>query len=293
MKKWVVVAVGICLFSLPARSEKERPPVQGDRLPIVSVLGDNVNLRARPTLASETVGQVSRPEKLAAKSFIDEWVEVEPPSSVDLWVLGDYVRNGVIDGDNVNVRAGAGINFNIVGQLDSGAEVTVRGELGQWVSIKPPDGSSLWIHASLVELAPARQPVEEIPVLEEAEEADALEIELERWKRDMLALEKAELKAAAEAPAGLDLIPSPVQGQKREYQGTLRPRRHLFGSPSRHRLVVYDEGGRETTICFVKGRDEQLDKLFNRRMVVHGREYWVVRSEYPVIVPDRIVLKIE
>ena len=42
------------------------------------------------------------------------------------------------------------------------------------------------------------------------------------------------------------------------------------------------------TVCFVKGNHAQLKALLNRYVVIGGREYWVRRQKYPVLVPERI-----
>lgn len=286
MKQCALLLFFSGIFSLAAMSG-ETEPVKST---MVRVLGNNVNLRARPALTSETVGQVSESDELKAISFMEEWVEVVPPPSVDLWVLGDYVKDEKIDGENVNVRAGAGINFSIVGQLSRGAELKVRDTFGQWVRIEPPDGSSLWIHSSLVETVP--EEVEEEPEIFLIERTDEKEPppDIEIDETDERVAEEPDLDAVLAAPYDLDLLPLRAQGKLVQYEGILRPRRFLVRSPTRFRLVAYDERGRAVTVCLVKGNDVQLGKLRNRHMIIKGREYWVRRSEYPVLVPERITL---
>lgn len=278
---------------MPAESAQVRSPpgeVSGDMkpetekqfaAPRIRVIKNNVNLRAKPSLTSETVGQVSEGCELESKRHEGEWVEVVPPSSFSVWVLGDYVKGGLIEGDNVNVRAGAGISFSIVGQLERGAAVDVRGAMGPWVSIEPPQSCSLWIHASLVEAVP-------VPVAEgEAEESGLVTAGVPG--KDIGAT--TESAADIGAPADLDLSPGRPHGRRMQFEGVLRPRSFLARSPSKFRLVAYDEDGNVSTVCFVKGNDEQLDALLNRSMIASGRVYWVRRSELPVLVPERIVLK--
>ncbi|MDP2990078.1 MAG: SH3 domain-containing protein [Kiritimatiellota bacterium] len=121
----------------------------------VKVLKNNCNLRAKALVTSEVVGQVSENDILTAKMIDKEWVEVVPPANVDLWVLGDYVKDGAINcSQKVNVRAGAGINFNIVGQLPQGEKVEVRGTHAEWIKIAPLPACSLWISRSLVSEVP-------------------------------------------------------------------------------------------------------------------------------------------
>ncbi len=288
MKKCAGAIVAAILFIMGAVAADE----QIEPAPSVRVLKSNVNLRAKPNTTSETIGQVSENDALMVIRFTNEWVEIIPPQAVDLWVLGDYVKDGVIEGENVNVRAGAGINYNIVGRLDKGEAVTVRRELGPWICIAPPGKSSAWIHSSLVELIPV-PPMEELQA--DVEKSAAVEVFAAKTSASGVShMELHDPESAVTAvppPADLDLVDSPMQGQRRQYEGMLRPRSFLARSPSKYRLIAYDERNRAVTLCFIKGNEVQLESLLNRHMVVRGRVYWVRRSEYPVLVPDRIILK--
>ncbi|MDP2991610.1 MAG: hypothetical protein Q8O57_13700, partial [Kiritimatiellota bacterium] len=93
-------------------------------------------------------------------------------------------------------------------------------------------------------------------------------------------------------PPGLDLVPNTGQGRWCEVEGLLRPKDFFFRAPSDFRLVTREGGDRNSvTICFVKGNQAQLEALMYRHLIISGREYWVKRQKYPVLVPERIVLK--
>ena len=75
-------------------------------------------------------------------------------------------------------------------------------------------------------------------------------------------------------------------------EGILQAKNFFFRAPSDFRLVTRDDGNKNSeTICFVKGNQAQLKALMYRRLIISGREYWVKRQKYPVLVPERIVLK--
>ena len=307
MKRLLVImitVVGLCLSG----------GAQTAALTRVKVLKNNCNLRAKALVTSEVVGQVSANDILAAKTMDQDWVEVVPPASVDLWVLGDYVKDGAINcSQKVNVRAGAGINFNIVGQLPQGEKVKVRGTHSEWVKIAPPPVCSLWIYRSLVSEVP---PMYIEPAKLEQAKADPVKPTLppvpavaivppskpEPEVKPPIPLPMpAESSAPAPAPAqagvfspppGLDLVPTTGQGRWCEVEGILRAKDFIFRTPSNFRLVTCEGGDRNSvTICFVKGNQAQLKALMYRHLIISGREYWVKRQKYPVLVPERIVLK--
>ncbi len=304
----------------------------------IKALKNNVNLRAKPVADAEVVGQVSANDILNSKSMDNEWVEVVPPTNVDLWVFGDFVKGGIIQSrQRVNVRSGPGINFAIVGQLESGASVTLRGAMQDWIKIAPPEACSLWVSRSLVQevpdlpaqsepikVAPAKlepvkfesvintpdvappvkkpdeQPVETTTRTKPASEAvrTPASVILGANASESATQQSAPIPAvrdnretADEAPSDLRLVPSAAQGEWKQYDGILRPRGVFARTPSRYRLVSYDQDGDSKTVCYVKGNNDQLSTLINRPMIISGREYWVQKQIYPVLVPDRIVLK--
>ncbi|MCA1808590.1 MAG: SH3 domain-containing protein [Lentisphaerae bacterium] len=247
------------------------------------------NLRAKPSLTVEVVAQVSEPDILTVKSVAEEWVEVLPPDHADLWVLGDYVQDGMIRCNrSVNVRAGAGINFNVVGQLADGDPVEVRGSHADWIRIAPPSAASLWVAASLVELVlPTPPEPEPEPVVQEEPPTEPVVV-----AEPPPPPPQPVAPPVIAPPADLDLNHAMPQGELRDYEGTLRPRSFFARTPSRYRLTgVRPETGSEFTICYVRGNDAQLKSLLNRRMRITGREYWVFRLDYPVLIPERIVMR--
>ena len=309
MKRWLMImisVVGLCLSAGAQTAASTR----------VKVLKNNCNLRAKARVTSEVVGQVSKNDILMAKMIDKEWVEVVPPTNVDLWVLGDYVKDGVINcSQKVNVRAGAGINFNIVGQLPQGEKVEVRGSHTEWIKIAPPAVCSLWIYRSLVSevsltyIEPAKleqakaksakpmpptAPVPVIAIVPPSKPTPKVKppIPLPKPAEPIVPAPSPAQVGVFSPPPGLDLVPTTGQGRWCEVEGILRAKDFIFRTPSNFRLVTCEGGDRNSvTICFVKGNQAQLKALMYRHLIISGREYWVKRQKYPVLVPERIVLK--
>lgn len=297
----------------------------------VRVSKTRVNLRAKPMLTVEVAGQVEQGTLLNVKSMTTEWVEVEPPEEIGFWIHRDYVTENRITGRDVNVRAGPGKNFSIVGMLDSGDAVETRDTHAEWVKIAPVARCSLWVHRSLVEpvAAPAAPAIEvaaeAAPAAQEQDVETTMESEEFSTQPDpaedvepapspaaagqgtvfflepvqepseqqamLLTLPAPDAAAAPKpAPSGLDVIPLAGQGKGNVYEGVLRRTGYLFRRPSPYRLVVEDDAGRSTTLCYVMGNTAQLESLLGRKMRVSGGEYWVHGKRHPVVVLERIVL---
>ncbi len=119
----------------------------------LAVTADRVNLRAAPQSEAEVVGQVSRTDTLILQgSLTDPWVQVQPPDTIDLWVYAPLVKDNTIDVSAAQVRAGAGLNFNVVGRLERGDTIVRRGQISDWIKIAPFPGSSVWITNTYVAL---------------------------------------------------------------------------------------------------------------------------------------------
>lgn len=105
----------------------------------VVISADRVNLRAAPVPDAEVVGQASYGERLALHgSLSDPWVAVSVPEAVDLWVSSELLDGDTVRVNRANLRSGAGVNHAIVGRVERGEKLVVRGRTGEWTRIAPP-----------------------------------------------------------------------------------------------------------------------------------------------------------
>ena len=121
---------------------------------ILTVTGDNVNLRAIADGESEVVAQVSHGDILHADKFIaGDWVGVAVPSGVAVWVYAELVRDDVVAVSKLSVRSGPGITYRTVGMLLKGDKVVSHGTLNGWMKIDAPANCRVWISSKYVESA--------------------------------------------------------------------------------------------------------------------------------------------
>ena len=256
-------------------------PVRAAEPVTAKVSGQRVNLRAKPEATSEVVGQVSEGDVLTVKSIQAEWVEVVPPDSVELWVHQDFVADGKSAVSKLNVRAGPGVNYNVVGNLDKGEAVTVKGTFGEWVRIAPFPEASLWVSKDLVQLAlPIKKTPPPAPVV-------ALPTNRVQAVQAPTSTVQAVKETMPPPPADLDLIPLAGQGKVVQREGELKPAPYVINRPSSFRLVQRN-GTRIDTVCYLRGNTQQLQSLMGQRLLVSGREYWIQGSREAIVVIDRI-----
>jgi SH3-like domain-containing protein len=251
----------------------------------VRVIGQRVNLRAKPDLQSEVSGQVNRGDRLTVKSMSGEWVEIVPPDSVKFWVHKDFIVENHVVPPRLNVRAGPGVNYSVVAVLPRDTPVKPLSSFGDWISIEAAEDASLWVSRELVEVIrvePPRPP----PAPPEPPTPQPV---VETLPRPLPPTPSPPPAPAAKAPEDLNLIPLEGQGAHVERTGTLRLAGFVLGRPSRFRLTR-TQGHTYETLCYVRGNDNQLQSLVGRPVTIKGHEYWVQGVRHPILVPQQIML---
>jgi len=250
----------------------------------VRVTGDRVNLRARPDLNVEVLDSAMRGEEMVCLEQTNGWVAVQAPESLDYWVAAEYVQNGVVQPEKLNVRSGPSQNYSVVAVLSKGDTVSLRGEFNDWLKIAPPQGSKVWISADFVEIIEPPKPepvIETIPepelVVEPAPEPEVESADAEPGP--VVESEKEELP-----PLILVMDKSKPQGNYDEIPGVLRR-----ANPGLYKLVLIS-GGFEEPICLVRGKESQMERYLNRSMLLKGKVYWAKDIDLPIIQPEKIHL---
>ena len=262
-------------------------PTDEPALTPVMVHGTRVNLRAKPLADAEPVAKVAEGTILQAKTLREDWVEVVPPESVELWVHKDFVKDQTVTAERLYIRTGRSVNHSIVGTMQRGAKVAVCGEQQDWLRIKPTPAASVWVARKLVEVQAAPP-----PPLKNTDTGSAPPLPPPR------AITMAETNApppvaapvvSAYLPADIKeaLVPLEGQGTMVKMEGVLRVVGFGFHQPSRYRLVQL-KGHSVTTLCYVRGNSAQLNSLMDQWLQIQGRQYWVSGADYPVLIPERI-----
>ncbi len=268
------------------------------------VIGQRVNLRAKADLNAEVVGQLSNGDTVEVKSVQGEWTEIRPPESVDLWVSRDLVVDDKIIVNKANVRAGPGINYTVVGRIERGQPVQVRGSFGEWVKIAPFDDASLWVSTEFVQgpptaasspvavtspLAPVAPP-SNVQAIESAPEVTAAPPAVETAVGEATSTPPPPApQQPVKAPAGIDLVPLEGQGKTVEVKGELRPAPYLFSRPTPYRLTRR-EGGAYITVCYLRGNKAQLEGLRGKQLRITGRQFWAQGVREPIVTVDAILI---
>ncbi|MBI4718154.1 MAG: hypothetical protein HY763_10145 [Planctomycetes bacterium] len=124
------------------------------------IVANDVYVRSGDSLNHYTICKLKAGDRVDVVGERGEWLEILPPLGTFSLISGDFVdtvdnQSGVVNGDNVRVRAGSLLNSNkytVQTMLQKGAEVSIMGSNPDgFLRILPPPGATLWVNRAYVE----------------------------------------------------------------------------------------------------------------------------------------------
>jgi len=118
------------------------------------------NIRAGDNVNFEILCQLGKGEvvKIIGKRY--SWFKVALPKKAYLYIKSDYLTIlseegvGEVNAVRVNLRAGPGTKYSILGQVSKSERLKVVSGNNGWHKIEAPDGTSGWIHSSQITFRP-------------------------------------------------------------------------------------------------------------------------------------------
>lgn len=121
-----------------------------------------INVRGQPSLVGEVITQLQKGEKVvvletipAPKARTNEparWARIQMPANTPVWVFSQYLdpAEKTVKVSRINLRAGPGENYSIVGRLERGAKVNEIRKVENWTEIETPPGAYAFVAADLL-----------------------------------------------------------------------------------------------------------------------------------------------
>lgn len=88
------------------------------------------------------------------------WLKIVLPKEAALYISKDYVDLtsdekgiGIVNASSVNLRAGPGTRYSILGQVSKPEKLYMISEEDGWYKIEPPYGTTGWVHSNLVNIS--------------------------------------------------------------------------------------------------------------------------------------------
>lgn len=154
------------LISLAVEIEAFAQVPNKPRLGMAEVTANDVYVRSGPSSNHYPMLKLSAGGRVTVVGERGQWYEIVPPQGAFSFIHGDYVdtaddKHGVVNGDNVRVRAGSSLpkfdkmKYTIQTKLSKGAQVVIlQREPEGFLRIAPPSGVTLWINRGFVAFVP-------------------------------------------------------------------------------------------------------------------------------------------
>ncbi|HSY16701.1 MAG TPA: SH3 domain-containing protein [Candidatus Acidoferrales bacterium] len=139
----------------PALTEAPATLVAGP----AEVVVKNVNVRGQAGLKGEVIAHLQKGDTVTVLSQIaldkhktDEpaqWAKIALPTNVTVWVDSKFIdaTAKTVTPKKLNLRAGPGENYSVLGVLEHGAVITESGAKGDWTKIEAPANAYAFIAA--------------------------------------------------------------------------------------------------------------------------------------------------
>jgi len=270
------------------------------------ITADSVNVRSGPSQHFEIVIQLDKDQLVLAQAQEQDWIKIKLPRNSRAYVHRQYVDSvsglkGQILADRVNVRAGQGTQYNVLGQLNEEDTVEIISLSGDWYEIYPlNDSCSAWVHKQFIkrhgQVSLFRQE-EEI-----SQQAQTLFDQAQLLEQNDISLDLALIKykrIAAEFPQSLqagvaqkritnleELLKVQHKLEPDEpplFEGKIVKTARSFKKKGTHKLIK-----NKKIICYLKSTNLDLDDHLDSEVQIWGQKQEAKRSKYPIIKVDYI-----
>ena len=146
-----------------------------------TVISPNLNVRGQAGLKGEVVGHLKSGDTVTVISQINldkhaadepaQWAKISLPSGTKVWVNSKFVdaTNKVVSVKKLNLRAGPGENYSVLGVIEKGTPVNELASKGAWSQIEMPTNAFAFVAAMFLkqEPTPVVEPIAAAPAVVE------------------------------------------------------------------------------------------------------------------------------
>ncbi|MBI4658287.1 MAG: SH3 domain-containing protein [Verrucomicrobia bacterium] len=137
-----------------------------------TVKENHVNVRGQPSLAGEVITQLKKGERVVVLEEIPvpkpkagepaSWSRIQMPANTPVWVFASLIdpNEKTVKASRLNLRAGPGENFSVLGRLERGDTVKEIRTVEDWMEIETPEKAHAFVATELLSKPePAAPPV--------------------------------------------------------------------------------------------------------------------------------------
>lgn len=121
-----------------------------------------VNVRGQASFLGEVITQIQKGEEVVILEEIavakpkpgepTNWAKIKMPANTPVWVFANFLDGAKVKARKLNLRAGPGENYSVVGRLEKGDEVKPIRTVDEWVEVETPDQAYAFVDAALLDV---------------------------------------------------------------------------------------------------------------------------------------------
>ncbi|MEK6733111.1 MAG: SH3 domain-containing protein [Candidatus Omnitrophota bacterium] len=174
MRYLKILIIIFSLFTLTSYAQEEAE----ENFPKIGhVKNDGATVRSGDNVNFESLCVMSKSDSVKVIDRRYSWLKILLPRKAFLYINKDYVDLtsdekgvGIVNASNVNLRAGPGTRYSIVGQASKPEKISIISEDNGWYKIEPPYGAAGWIYSDQITLVEETKTPETKEVRQEPKE---------------------------------------------------------------------------------------------------------------------------
>lgn len=127
-----------------------------------TIVGKNINVRGKASFNGEVIAKLQNGDAVTVIEQVilskpkagepSQWAKIAYPASAHVWVHNSYITpEKTVKPKKLNIRAGAGENYSVVGTLEQGTTVKEISTKGNWTEIEAPADAFAFVAAKYIQ----------------------------------------------------------------------------------------------------------------------------------------------
>ena len=113
-----------------------------------TVKPQTLNVRIKNNTSCDVICQLKKDDKVQVISIDQQWAKIVTPEHANVFVASQYFKDGVTT-NQVQLRCGAGTNYQSYGIVPAGTRLTVVKDTGKgWIQVKPLSTMASYVSAA-------------------------------------------------------------------------------------------------------------------------------------------------
>jgi uncharacterized protein YgiM (DUF1202 family) len=271
------------------------------------VVANNLNVRGRAGLTGEVIGHLNKGDKVTVLSQTslkkhvvgepEQWVKIALPASTKIWVNANFIHvaTKTVMPKKLNLRAGPGENYSVLGTIEHGTVVNETDRKGSWEQIETPTNAYAFVAAMYLKQEASGSIAENPAPSTETEPMPAPVVEAQPLVTDSTNATPAGVETNSPAPAVSDMNTSmslvintnPPPPRVVTHEGVVG---HVDSVIAPTAYVLYDPAtSKEINFLYTTSTNLDISRYYNMRIVVTGEEAMAERwPDTPVLTIQRI-----